>query len=123
MPPYTTNSAGFSATSASRLFISMRSGASVIQLRAVNVLPRAARMILGLGGASMQFPLGAKAPGQFVPGSGIVQTGHRANLAGGPRSSDDDQTGLVALHRQQLARPIVGHFRAQQMFRFLQRRN
>src|ERR1700722_910513 len=100
MPPYTTSSAGFSATSASRLFINMRSGASVIQLRALNVLPRAARMILGLGGASMLIPLRAKAPGQFVPGSGIVQACHRGDLAGSPRSSDHNQAGFVALHRQ-----------------------
>src|ERR1700722_17220403 len=113
MPPYTTSSAGFSATSASRLFISMRSGASVIQDRALNALPRAARMILGLGGASMRIPLGAKAPRQFVSGSGIVQAGHRGDLAGGPSSSDHHQARLVALHRQELARPLVGHFRAQ----------
>ena len=53
IPPYTTSSAGFSATSGSRLFISMRSGASVIQVRALKVLPRAARMSLGFRGASM----------------------------------------------------------------------
>ena len=40
MPPYTTSSSGRSATSGSRLFISIRSGASVSQLRA---LKRAAR--------------------------------------------------------------------------------
>src|SRR3990167_1353321 len=44
MPPYTTSSLGFSATSGSRLFISMRSGASVSQLLAVSVVPRAARI-------------------------------------------------------------------------------
>src|SRR5450830_167334 len=44
MPPYTTSSFGFSATCGSRLFISMRSGASVSQLLAVSVLPRAARI-------------------------------------------------------------------------------
>src|ERR1700729_3832347 len=120
MPPYTTNSAGFSATSASRLFINMRSGASVIQVRALNALPRAARMIRGVGGASILFPLGAKAPRQFVASSGIVQARHRTDLAGSPSSSDHNQAGLVTLHRQQLARPIIWHFRAQMMFRFLQ---
>src|SRR5450631_2734898 len=113
MPPYTTSSAGFSATSESRLFINMRSGASVIQVRALKVLPRAARMILGLGGASMQIPLGAKAPGQFVTGSGIVQAGHRGDLAGGPRPSNHNQARFVALHRQKPARPVVRHFGAQ----------
>ncbi|MNT44066.1 hypothetical protein D3C72_1805710 [compost metagenome] len=44
MPPYTTSSFGFSATSGSRLFISMRSGASVSQLLAVSVVPRGARI-------------------------------------------------------------------------------
>src|SRR3990167_4312788 len=44
MPPYTNSSLGFSATSGSRLFISMRSGASVSQLLAVSVVPRAARI-------------------------------------------------------------------------------
>jgi hypothetical protein len=33
--------------------MSMRSGASVIQVRALKVLPRAERMILGFNGASM----------------------------------------------------------------------
>src|ERR1700721_833298 len=113
MPPYPTNSAGFSATSASKLFINMRSGASVIQLRALKVLPRAARMIRGLGGASMRVPLGAKAPRQFVSGSGIVQACHGGDLAGSPSPSDHPQARLVALHRQELARPLVGHFRAQ----------
>ncbi len=53
MPPYTTSSAGFSATSGSKLFISIRSGASVIQVRALKVLPRAARITRGFNGASM----------------------------------------------------------------------
>src|SRR5918999_1865672 len=43
MPPYTTRSSGRSATSGSRLFISMRSGASVSQLFALSCVPRAAR--------------------------------------------------------------------------------
>src|SRR3954468_12102410 len=42
MPPYTTSSSGRSATSRSRLFISMRSGASVSQLFAESVVPRGA---------------------------------------------------------------------------------
>src|SRR5580692_1183232 len=104
MPPYTTSSAGFSATSASKLFISMRSGASVIQLRALKVLPRAARMILGLGGASMLIPLRAKTPRQFIPGSGVVQARDRGDLTGSPGSPDHHQTGFVALHRQKFAR-------------------
>jgi hypothetical protein len=44
MPPYTTSSAGFSATSGSRLFISIRSGASVSHDFAVSVVPRGARI-------------------------------------------------------------------------------
>ena len=43
VPPYTTRSSGRSATSGSRLFISIRSGASVCQDRAVSVVPRGAR--------------------------------------------------------------------------------
>src|SRR5687767_13593341 len=48
MPPYTTRSSGRSATSGSRLFMSMRSGASVCQLRAVSVVPRGARTATGV---------------------------------------------------------------------------
>src|SRR4051812_40072083 len=44
MPPYTTSSCGFSATSGSRLFISIRNGASVSQLLADLSGPRGARM-------------------------------------------------------------------------------
>src|SRR5579863_484528 len=44
MPPYTTSSSGRSATSGSRLFISMRSGASVSQDLAVRRGPRGARI-------------------------------------------------------------------------------
>src|SRR5579863_5916361 len=43
VPPYTTRSSGRSATSGSRLFISIRNGASVCQDRAVSVVPRGAR--------------------------------------------------------------------------------
>src|SRR4051794_25064791 len=43
VPPYTTRSSGRSAFSGSRLFISIRSGASVCHDRAVSVLPRGAR--------------------------------------------------------------------------------
>src|SRR4051812_13300779 len=43
VPPYTTRSSGRSATSGSRLFISIRSGASVCQERAVSEVPRGAR--------------------------------------------------------------------------------
>src|ERR1700723_1961098 len=110
MPPYTTSSAGFSATSASKLFINMRSGASVIQLRALKVLPRAARMILGLGGASMRVPLGAKAPRQFVSGSGIVQACHGGDLAGSPRPSDHHQAWLPPPYPPELERPGVSVF-------------
>ena len=45
MPPYTTSSAGFSATSGSRLFCSMRNGASVSQLLQLSSVPRGARMV------------------------------------------------------------------------------
>src|SRR5437879_12076958 len=44
MPPYTTSSAGFSATSGSRLFWITRNGASVGQLRHVSVVPRGERI-------------------------------------------------------------------------------
>src|SRR5450631_286152 len=43
VPPYTTRSSGRSAFSGSRLFISIRSGASVVHDLAVRVVPRAAR--------------------------------------------------------------------------------
>src|SRR5699024_8674211 len=44
MPPYTTNSCGCSATSGSRLFMSMRNGASVSQLLQVSFVPVGAAM-------------------------------------------------------------------------------
>ena len=47
VPPYTTRSSGRSATSGSRLFISMRSGASVCQLFALSSVPRGARTSRG----------------------------------------------------------------------------
>src|SRR5262249_36550711 len=47
-PPYTTSSWGFSATSGSRLFISIRSGASVSQLRVEIFGPRGARIVRAL---------------------------------------------------------------------------
>src|SRR5665811_1293873 len=43
VPPYTTRSSGRSAFSGSRLFISIRSGASVVHDLAVRVVPRGAR--------------------------------------------------------------------------------
>ena len=47
----------------SRLFISMRSGASVVQVRALKCVPRAARMIRGLeGGEHGLTPQGRKRP-------------------------------------------------------------
>src|SRR5687767_283440 len=45
MPPYTTRSCGRSATCGSRLFMIMRSGASVSQLLALISGPRGARMM------------------------------------------------------------------------------
>src|SRR6266568_8671667 len=45
MPPYTTRSAGRSATSGSRLFIKQRSAASCCQPLQRNWLPRGARII------------------------------------------------------------------------------
>src|ERR1700733_12546312 len=101
MPPYTTSSAGFSATSGSRLFISMRSGASVIQLRALKVLPRPARITLGFTGASMVTSSGAEAPGHFIPGAWVVEAGHRGNLSGGPSTADHQKARV-------LARPLPG---------------
>ena len=44
IPPYTTSSLGFSATSGSRLFINMRNGASVNQLFVFKVVPLGARI-------------------------------------------------------------------------------
>src|SRR5262245_58313052 len=44
MPPYTTSSPGRSATAGSRLFMSMRSGASVSQLLAESFVPVGARI-------------------------------------------------------------------------------
>src|ERR1700727_1270768 len=107
MPPYTTSSAGFSATSGSRLFINMRSGASVIQLRALKVLPRAARMTLGFSGASMVTSSGAESPRHFISGTRIVEAGDRGDLPGGPGASNHQKTRLIALHIQQLARAFV----------------
>jgi len=43
MPPYTISSWGSSATSGSRLFISIRIGASLSQLLALSSAPRGAR--------------------------------------------------------------------------------
>src|SRR5450631_3977154 len=100
MPPYTTSSAGFSATSGSRLFISMRSGASVIQERALRVLPRAARITLGFWEASMIVSSGAKSPGHFITRAGVIQASDGSDLTGRPRAPNHQQTGLVALHRQ-----------------------
>jgi len=48
MPPYTTSSWGFSATSGSRLFMSIRSGASVSQLLADSLGPLGARITRAL---------------------------------------------------------------------------
>src|ERR1700691_2345901 len=98
MPPYTTSSAGFSATSGSRLFISMRSGASVIQERALNVVPRAARMIRGFKGASMALSSGAKSPRQFVSGTRVIQARNGSDLGGAPGAADHQETRFVALH-------------------------
>src|SRR5882757_3148201 len=98
MPPYTTSSAGFSATSGSRLFISMRSGASVIHERALKALPRAARMILGVRGASMGLSLGAESPRHFIARTWVVEPGDRGDLAGGPGTANHQEAGFVALH-------------------------
>src|SRR5580700_7641231 len=103
MPPYTTSSAGFSATSASKLFISMRSGASVIQDLALKVLPRAARMFLGFKGASMVASLGAETPRHFISGTGVKQLGHRGDLPGSPGAPYHEQARLLALHGQKFA--------------------
>src|SRR5580698_8171256 len=99
MPPYTTSSAGFSATSGSRLFMSMRSGASVVQVRALRRGPRGARMMRGVTGASMVSPLGAEAPRHFVTGARVVEAGHRGDPAAGPGAADDQKARLLAFHR------------------------
>ncbi len=52
MPPYTTSLSGCSATSGSRLFCSIRNGASVNQLPQFRDLPRGARTTRGTGGLS-----------------------------------------------------------------------
>src|ERR1700733_14646605 len=122
MPPYTTSSAGFSAPSASKLFISMRSGASVIQDLALKVLPRAARMIRGFKGASMVAPLlGAEPPRHFISGTGIVEAGPRGYLSGSPGAPYHEQAGLLALHGQKFAGALIGHHGTQQMLGLLQR--
>src|ERR1700688_501050 len=121
MPPYTTSSAGFSATSGSRLFISMRSGASVIHERALKTLPRAARMTLDFKGASMMASLGAKTSRHFVTRTGVIEARDRGDLAGSPGTPNHQQTGLVALHCQQFAGPLVRHDGAQQVLGFLER--
>src|ERR1700676_136216 len=123
MPPYTTSSAGFSATSGSKLFISIRSGASVIQARALKDLPRAARMTLGFTGASMVTSSRLETPRHFISGTGVVKTRHRGDLSGSPRASDHQQAGFIALHAQELARALIRHHRPQQVFGFLQRRD
>jgi hypothetical protein len=51
------------------LFISMRSGASVIQVRALKELPRGARMFLGFTGTSMRFLWERKRPDIQCEGS------------------------------------------------------
>src|ERR1700723_992775 len=95
MPPYTTSSAGFSATSGSRLFISMRSGASVNQERALRVVPRAARMRRGFTGASMVSLLegerGTEAPRHFIAGAGMVEARERGDGAMGPGAAGHEQ--------------------------------
>src|SRR5476651_9628 len=83
IPPYTTNSLGFSATSGSRLFINMRNGASVSQLLAVSLLPRAARIstsryFVGLLSVTKKTPQRSI---QTSPGSG------RGSLCGRPVTS------------------------------------
>jgi len=62
-PPYTTRSSGRSATSGSRLFISMRSGASVCQLFALSSVPRGARTSRG---AFIIVPLFSSLPSLFI---------------------------------------------------------
>src|SRR6202051_4441005 len=104
MPPYTTSSPGFSATSGSKLFINIRSGASVIHERALKALPRAARITLGFNGARMVTSSGAKTPRQFISGTGVVEAGHRSGLPGGPGASNHQKARLIALHGQKLAR-------------------
>src|ERR1700677_4842728 len=109
MPPYTTSSAGFSATSGSRLFISMRSGASVNQERAFKVVPCGARMRRGFTGASMVSLLkgqrgtvngegGTEAPRHFITGAGMVEPRQRGERAICPGAAGHEQAGLVALH-------------------------
>src|SRR5277367_2796615 len=126
MPPYTTSSAGFSATSGSRLFISMRNGASVNQERALRVVPRGARMRRGFTGASMVSLLeaerGPEAPRHFIAGAGMVEARERGDGAMGPGAAGHEQARLVALHGQELARSLVRHHGAQHVLRLLQRR-
>src|SRR5271165_2446604 len=72
MPPYTTSSPGRSATSGSRLFMSMRSGASVSQLFALSAVPRGARItpilsrrretVMGRVFLPVSFPTAAQQP-------------------------------------------------------------
>ena len=102
VPPYTTRSSGRSATSGSRLFISMRSGASVCQDRAVSVVPRGARTVRAPSMIIVPFPPRRR---QYVcwsvragPGVGrcaallpvtdsIIRTGARCHSSGPATSS------------------------------------
>src|SRR5262245_61784451 len=109
MPPYTTRSLGRSATSGSRLFMIMRSGASVSQLRALKVCPRGARIVgrtVGLRegwiGAEVYLSrqLGARLLSgperarELVARTRMVQGRKRGNTVVGPRSAQDQQAGL-----------------------------
>ena len=100
---------GFSATSGSRLFISMRSGASVSQLLAESSVPRAARMTRVLSMRVMGVSSQVRGEGEAgVRGSGVSVGAHRRGVGrrrrrGGQLSRSTAASGLVACSR---GRPV-----------------
>src|SRR4249919_1759626 len=87
MPPYTTSSAGFSATSGSRLFCSIRNGASDNQDLQLSWSPRGARMVR-LG--SLRVDIGGSGTGErdypSAPRAGLAfrVEGRDVGVAGRP---------------------------------------
>ena len=138
MPPYTTSSSGCSATSGSRLFISMRSGASVSQLFADRTGPRGARItrslclvhrfltgtaLAGLTGSGLVSPRPGCAGGQLVAQARVIEMGDADRLATGPGAAVNHEAGLVCRHPQHAAyasRRVLG---ANHVFHGLQWRN
>src|SRR4051795_5518642 len=91
VPPYTTSSSGRSATSGSRLFISIRSGASVCQLPAVSSVPVAARTV-----RLVELLMGSPS-GWSVTGKGSVERADRVLDGGDERPRTDVLDGMLDL--------------------------